>query len=171
MVIYFSLAALNRTCYVLTTNMQNFTKLLISIALFQLHISHANAQLGQSERHVQMLLGAPIKKHRQNVPIPTNIYIKNEIQAQISFHNGTSNGAVYHKAALKNGAKQPLNDTDISIILIWNKLKPQDLERTGEGNGKVLYVDKMKKHMIIHDKKSHMYTVLDHDEAIKMLAR
>jgi hypothetical protein len=149
----------------------NSNKILPVIALLAIAPLNANAQVGKKIESCNALLGEPVKEHRVNVSVPTNIYHKNGLQIQASISGGIIDGSVYHKASFIGQPKAPLTEADIQQILKWNSIASESLVFQGENNGKKLYITKDEKFMVINDLRSNIYTVLDAKTAMNLIKK
>lgn len=86
----------------------------------------ATAQIGQKLAECITVLGVPVKEFNAESP-PTKIFIKESIQAQITFESGVAAAGVYHVAELRNWAKQSISDEQLETILRWSGIAVGDL--------------------------------------------
>jgi hypothetical protein len=145
--------------------------LFLSIGLLSLN---ASAQIGQRITEFDKLMGAPVKDHKTASP-PTKIFIKNSIQAQISYENGIATAGVYHVAMIANGVKQPISDAQLKMIYAWNGIEQGDLVAANFKEYPQLdgMYQKTKdgKLLILHDKKKNILGVLESKSFLEQIER
>jgi hypothetical protein len=132
----------------------------------------AAAQVGKKIAETLQILGTPVKEFNVE-PTPTKIFIKEKVQAQISFENGVANGGVYHVAMIINGMKQPISDEQLKMIYGWNGIAEGDLvavkfKELPQLDG-IYQKTKDGKLLVMDNKKKNMVSVLDSRGFVKCL--
>ena len=130
----------------------------------------ATAQIGQKLAECVTVLGVPVKEFNAESP-PTKIFIKESIQAQITFESGVAAAGVYHVAELRNWAKQAISDEQLKTILKWSGIAAGDLVAENfkdfpELDG-VYKKTRDGKLLITHDKRKNIVAVTDYNLFLK----
>jgi len=143
--------------------MKHKKTLIISLLIFQVGIT--NAQIGENLTDIVERFGSAIKEHN-NVEIPTKIFIKDDIQIQLTLKKNKVDAAVYSSAFLSDGYKRkPITETQLDKIYKWNNISEDDIvdvkiENYPQLDG-VYKKTKDSRLIITHDKNQNLLTIAD----------